>query len=160
MTAAILALCLLLAGCAVSPKNIYLKPEDTQVWRGRLAVRVDTPQPQSVSAGFELTGTADSGEMTLFTPLGGTAAVLSWSAHSATMRVNGQIQQFESLSKLINEALGTEIPVSALFAWLAGETTTTAGWSPDLSQHSYGRITAKRITPGPTVELRVLLDNQ
>lgn len=159
LRAVALALYLAVVGCALPPKVGSLKLEDTSVWRGRLAVRVEGPSPQSFSAGFELTGSASAGEMTLFTPLGGTVAVLAWSAQHATMRVNGQTQHFRSLNGLINQAVGTEIPVLALFAWLAGDTMAIEGWSPDLSQRANGRISAKRLTPVPSVELRVVLDN-
>ncbi len=156
---AVLFLSLLIAGCALPPKGVNAKFEDASTWRGRLAVRVDTAQPQSFSAGFELTGSALAGEMTLFNPLGGTAAVLTWDAQTATMRVNGNVQHFQSLGELINRAVGTEIPVGALFAWLAGDIVVTEGWRPDLSQHASGRITAKRMDPAPSVELRLVLDN-
>jgi outer membrane lipoprotein LolB len=98
--------------------------------------------------------------MTLFNPLGGTAAVLTWDAQTATMRVNGDVQHHPSLDALISRAIGTEIPVDALFSWLAGELASADGWNPDLSQRASGRITAKRTSPAPPVELRLVLDNE
>lgn len=133
-------------------------------WRGRLAVRVESDQTQSpsqaqsFSAGFELSGTPQVGELTLFTPLGTTVAALSWSPQTAVMLSGGETQHFASLEALIEQALGTEIPVAALFAWLAGEHRVVAGWSADLSQHAAGRITARRIMPAPAAELRLMLD--
>ena len=158
-TTAALFLSLLVAGCALPPKGVNARVDDTSIWRGRLAIRVDTLQPQSFSAGFELTGSALVGAMTLFNPLGGTVAVLTWDASTAKMRINGDTQHFESLGDLIKGAVGTEIPVGALFAWLAGDLATADGWHPDLSQHANGRITAKRLNPVPPVEIRVVLDN-
>lgn len=152
--------CLVLAGCAVPPKGTGLKLEGNHIWRGRLAVRVDAPQPQSFSAGFELTGSSSAGEMTLFNPLGGTAAVLTWSDRNASLNTNGQIQHFKSLNELTTQAIGTEIPVVALFAWLAGDWVLAEGWRPDLSQQASGRILAKRLSPAPPVELRLMLDNE
>jgi outer membrane lipoprotein LolB len=98
--------------------------------------------------------------MTLFNPLGGTASVLTWDTQTATMRVNGDSQHHPSLNALINRVIGIEIPVGALFAWLAGELAVADGWTPDLSRHGSGRITAKRTSPAPPVELRVVLDNE
>lgn len=160
--AAILLTLLFLAGCAVPPKSDVSRSPELPLWRGRLAVRVesDLPQspPQSFSAGFELTGTPLAGELTLYTPLGSTAAALSWSAQTAVMRSNGDARYFASLDALIKEALGTEIPVAALFSWLAGEQVTVAGWSADLARHGEGRITARRTEPAPIAELRLVLE--
>ena len=148
----------LIAGCATPARDsIQGKPEHP-VWRGRLAVQVKSEQPQSFSAGFELTGTPVLGELTLYTPLGSTVAALSWSSQTAIMRAKGEIRHFESLDTLIKEAVGTEIPVVALFAWLAGDNMKVAGWNADLSQHASGRITARRSAPAPEAELRLVLD--
>jgi len=151
-----------IGGCTVSP--IKSAPNGNQVlpWRGRLAVRIaaDPPnsQVQSFAAGFELSGSAQAGELTLLTPLGTTAAALSWSAQAAVLRSNGEVRHFESLEALIKQALGSEIPVTALFAWLAGDNLEVAGWSADLSLYASGRIVARRMTPAPPTELLVLLD--
>jgi outer membrane lipoprotein LolB len=128
------------------------------LWHGRLAVRVESEQPQSFAAEFELTGNAQAGALTLYTPVGSTAAALSWSAQTAVMRTQGEVRSFESLDALIKQAVGTEIPVAALFAWLAGDNMIAAGWSADLSQHANGRITARRAQPVPLAELRLVLE--
>jgi outer membrane lipoprotein LolB len=46
--------------------------------------------------------------------------------------------------------------VAALFGWLRGDNPASAGWTADLSQQSQGRITARRESPLPTAELRLL----
>ena len=113
-----------IAGCAIPTRASVQNGPELAPWRGRLAVRIEADQPQSqaqsFSASFELTGTPLNGELTLFTPLGNTAAALSWSAQSALMRTNGDVRHFESLDELIKQAVCTDIPVVALFAWLAG----------------------------------------
>jgi len=153
---------LFMAGCAVPTKTSISNQPELSPWRGRLAVRVESDQPQSqpqsFSAGFELTGNPLAGELTLYTPLGQTAAALSWSSQTATLRSNGEVRYFESLDALIKQAVGTEIPVVALFAWLAGDNMVLAGWSADLSHHANGRITARRTQPAPLAELRLVLD--
>lgn len=150
------------AACAVPAKVGIPDQPELSVWRGRLAVRVESGQPQSepqsFAAGFELTGNALAGELTLYTPLGQTAAALSWSSQTASLRSNGDVRYFESLNALIQQAVGTEIPVVALFAWLAGDNMALAGWSADLSHHASGRITARRTQPAPAAELRLVLD--
>ena len=147
-----------IAGCAAPTRAIVSKESEVSLWRGRLAVRVESEQPQAFSAGFELTGNAQAGELTLYTPLGNTAAALSWSPQTAVMRSNGDVRHFESLDALIKQAVGTEIPVVALFAWLAGDNMAVAGWSADLSDHAKGRITARRTQPAPLAELRLVLE--
>lgn len=148
----------LVAGCAIPPKKITSQSDAPSTWRGRLAVRVNDAQPQNFSAGFELTGNALAGEMTLFTPLGSTAAVLTWNPQMATMRVNGDVQHHLSLKVMIGQVIGIEIPVDALFSWLAGKSVLADGWNPDLSQHANGRVTAKRTAPDPPVEIRLVLE--
>lgn len=147
-----------IAGCAAPTRAIVSNESEVSLWRGRLAVRVESEQPQAFSAGFELTGNAQAGELTLYTPLGNTAAALSWSPQTAVMRSNGDVRHFESLDALIKQAVGTEIPVVALFAWLAGDNMAVAGWSADLSDHANGRITARRTQPAPLAELRLVLE--
>lgn len=151
-----------IAGCAGPARVSSINQSEPSVWRGRLAVRIESDpaqfQPQTFAAGFELTGNAQTGELTLYTPLGTTAAALSWSAQTALMRTNGDIRSFASLDALIQQALGTELPVAALFAWLAGDNMSAAGWNADLSQRAHGRVTARRTEPAPVTELRLVLE--
>lgn len=165
MKAAAAAICMAVffaAGCAAPQHASVSNPSEISSWRGRLAVRVEAEQPdaqaQSFSASFELTGTPLTGELALYTPLGSTAAALSWSSGTAQMRANGDVRQFESLEDLIRQAVGTDIPVVALFAWLAGDNMNVNGWRADLSQHANGRITARRTEPAPIAELRLVLE--
>ena len=149
----------LLVGCALPQKKITSQSDAASSWRGRLAVSVNDAHLQNFSAGFELTGNALAGEMTLFSPLGSTAAVLTWNPQMATMRVDSDVQHHLSLKALIGHVIGIEIPVDALFAWLGGDPVVADGWNPDLSRRASGRITAKRTTPDPPVELRIVLDH-
>lgn len=152
----------LIAGCALSTGPASQLPLNSQLWHGRLAVRIESDQaltePTSFSAEFELTGNPAAGELTIYTPIGSTAATLSWSPQVAVMRSNGNTRSFESLDALLKQAVGTDIPVVALFAWLAGDNLNAAGWNADLSQHANGRITARRTTPAPVTELRLVID--
>ena len=150
------------AGCAAPTGGTVSDQSERSVWRGRLAVRVESDraesQAQAFAAGFELTGDAQTGGLTLYTPVGTTAAALSWSAQTALMRTNGDVRSFASLDALIAQAVGTEIPVAALFAWLAGDNMAAKGWSADLSQLADGRLTARRTDPAPVTELRLVLE--
>jgi len=157
--ALVLGTMLLAAGCAQAP----LIPEKDRApgayWSGRLALQVQSEPPQFSSAAFELKGSAQAGELSLFTPLGGTLAVLAWAPGTATLRnSSNESRGYESLDALVLAATGTAIPVPALFDWLAGTNTPVPGWQADLSQLADGKLGAKRDNPLPPVLLRVVLD--
>ena len=120
-------------------------------------MRVDAEPVQSLVAGFELQGTETAGELTLYTPLGSTAAALSWDHTSATLVSRGEKKHYASLSSMIRQVAGTELPLGAVFAWLAGKPAPVAGWTADLSGHP-NRISATRQSPLPATELRLVLD--
>lgn len=134
-------------------------------WQGRLSVRVqaDPNQPQtqnqSFSAAFELQGNSDQGELRLYTPLGSTAAGIQWAPSSAVLQAGGETRQFRDLAQLFTLVLGTDVPVTALFAWLAGQNQDVDGWQVDLSARNQGKIAARRMAPALPAELQVVLDN-
>ncbi|MDF2464913.1 MAG: outer rane lipoprotein LolB [Ramlibacter sp.] len=156
--ACLLAGAVLLSGCATAPKPAVTLDAQTGPWSGRLALQVEDNQSQSFSAGFELKGNAKAGELTLFNPLGGTLAALSWGSGFATLRGNGQAREFDSVDALVAHATGSAIPVAALFDWLRGTNTPVPGWQADLSQLGGGRLRAQRTQPPPPADLRVVLD--
>ena len=144
---------LLLAGCATPQRSA---PPGVQSWTGRMALTVEGQASQSFSAGFELQGRPEAGELTLTNPLGGTVAVLSWAPGSARLRSNGSTRDFPSLEALAEEATGAPLPVASLFDWLAGKPTPVPGWEPDLSQVAEGRLRARRTDPPPPADLRLV----
>ncbi|MCA0212925.1 MAG: outer membrane lipoprotein LolB [Proteobacteria bacterium] len=151
-----LAVALLATGCATPPpaeRNLAQGP-----WSGRLALRLDGTPPQSFTAAFELKGRAEAGELALRTPLGNTAAQLSWAPGRATLRSGSDLHEFDSLDALAAHATGTPLPVAALFDWLAGVPTQAAGWSADLAELPAGRLQARRTAPAPAADLRLVLD--
>ena len=147
---------LLLAGCAHPVRPPEQRP--AQFWSGRLALQVEESQSQSFAAAFELEGSPQTGELKLFSPLGGTLARLAWSPGSATLNSGSKSEQFDSLETLAAKATGTPIPVAALFDWLRGVNTAASGWEADLSQLAEGRLRARRVSPPPAADLRVALD--
>lgn len=149
----------LLGGCA-GPTLRPVGP-DANYWHGRLALKVDAEPPQALSANFELSGTAEAGELTLLTPLGTTVAVLNWKSGEVVLHADGRDRHFESLDELALQATGTAFPVAQLFAWLKGDKTAPAGgagWQADLSQLGNGRLNAQRVSGGPPADLRLVLD--
>lgn len=144
-----------LAGCATT----RTPPVDASAhWSGRLALQIESEPPQQWSASFELQGSADQGEMLLFSPIGTTLARLSWTPQSAQLQQGGNTTHGESLSSLSERLHGTALPIAALFEWLAGRPAQAAGWQADLSGHAQGRLRAQRSLPAPTAVLRIVLD--
>lgn len=144
----------LIAGCAQPPRPASGAADH---WSGRLAVQVEDAASQSFSAGFELQGSAEAGELTLFNPLGNVMAQLQWWPGQALLRNGGEQRRSTSLEALVRELTGSELPIAALFGWLKGEAVQAAGWQADLSALAQGRLTAIRHTPVPQTTLRVVL---
>ena len=84
-------------------------------------------------------------------------ATVVWLPGSAEMRQGGQVTRRGSLDELTTELSGTPVPVAALFGWLRGQSSDVPGWQADLSRQPEGRITARRTSPEPTAELRVVV---
>ncbi|HSV53793.1 MAG TPA: lipoprotein insertase outer membrane protein LolB [Burkholderiaceae bacterium] len=154
----LLVAAIFLAGCAHPPRTPNPAESETPFWSGRLALQTEAEPPQTFSAGFELKGNAQSGELLLFSPLGQTVAALSWAPGKASLRTNNTQREFDSLDALVANAAGTAIPIAALFDWLAGREAAVPGWHADLSQLGNGRLVAKRSNPAPVAVLRVALE--
>jgi outer membrane lipoprotein LolB len=147
----------LLTACARPP--VTLSDTKNDFWTGRISLQVQSEPVQSFSAGFELKGKPERGELTLISPLGNVLGVLRWSPSEALLDSgNEKIQRFASVDALMAQATGAAVPLSALFAWLQGDNASVSGWSADLSRRSEGRILAKRNQPLPQTDLRVVLD--
>ena len=149
----------LVAGCAQPPKVAAQDGMAGGLWTGRISLQVQSEQPQSFSASFELRGRAERGELSLISPLGSVLGVLRWAPGEAMLDPgNGKVQRFASVDELMAQATGAAVPLEALFAWLQGDNAAASGWTADLSRQKEGRISAKRTTPAPQADLRVVLD--
>lgn len=113
---------------------------------------------QSFTAAFELQGHPDEGTLTFFTPFGNTAALIQWTPSLASIEAKGDLRYFDGLPALTSSVLGTSVPIHALFGWLQNQPAAAEGWTVDLSDASNGKIVAQRITPVPSVQLRVVLE--
>lgn len=125
-------------------------------WSGRLSLKVESEPPQSLSAGFDLTGSPEAGELVFTSPLGTTLATVRWRPGLAELQQGTQVTRRDSLAALTAELGGTALPVAALFAWLRGTPEQADGWVVDLSRHADGRITAQRQQPAPAAQLRIV----
>lgn len=148
------AVALVLAGCATPAPTAAV--DGAPFWSGRLALTVDSDPPQSFSAGFDLRGTPQAGELQLNSPLGNALATVRWNPDSAELLQGDKVTRRPTLDALTTELGGHALPVTALFAWLRGHDAETNGWQADLSRQATGRIVAKRSQPLPSAELRIV----
>ena len=157
-----------LAGCATTARP---PAEGAAPWTsGRLSVRIESDPPQSISAGFELRGDGESGELRLNSPLGSRLAAARWSPGSAVLEDSQGEQRYANLDDLSRRALGEALPLAALPDWLAGRPWHQAphlsnpagfqqlGWQVSLVRKAEGFIEASRAAT-PAVLLRVKLDD-
>lgn len=159
----LLGLCLLLTllGCAAPGPTSLEKAVHAARWNGRMLVQVEATAeqgPQAFASTFELQGGPEQGQLHFYTPLGNTAAAIAWTADQAQLQSGTRTQTFNNIAELIERVLGTPVPVAALFAWLAGDQVSLDGWQVDQSGFGSGKITARRISPAPGAEIRVILE--
>jgi outer membrane lipoprotein LolB len=159
---------LMLGGCATRP------PADAaQPWiSGRMVVRVDAgaERPASnVSAGFDLRGDGQRGELRLSSPLGAVLAATRWSPTEVVLdRGQGEVR-YADMDTLSLQTLGEVLPLRAFPDWVAGRPWAGApaivvaggfeqlGWAVSLADLADGRLEAVRAAP-PRVTVRVRLE--
>jgi outer membrane lipoprotein LolB len=157
-----------LVGCATTARPPV---EGAAPWTsGRLSVRIESDPPQNVTAGFELRGDGQSGELRLNSPLGNRLATARWSPSSAVLADSQGEQLYANLDDLSRRALGEALPLAALPDWLAGRPWPQAphrsnpagfeqlGWQVSLGRRAEGFVEASRAAP-PAVLVRVKLDD-
>lgn len=145
-----------LVGCAAPVNRPDIAAE--RLWIGRFSLVVNSDPPQSLSAGFELSGSADTGLLLLNSPLGSQIARVRWTAEGVEMQQGNRLTRHTSLESLATDRGEAPIPVAALFSWLAGRPAPVSGWTADLSRHAEGRIVARRLHPLPEAELRLIFE--
>ena len=121
-------------------------------------MNVQTSPVQAFSADFELDGSPEAGTLTFATPLGNTLARLKWTSGGAELQARGESRLFESLDALTLHATGAALPIASMFAWLQGNEVSTPGWIANLQDITSGRLSAKRLEPGPLVDLKIILE--
>ena len=147
----------LLVACA-QPKRPELASNGEDLWTGRLGLQVEEGAEKSFSAAFDLSGDAERGNLPLYNPLGNVLAKLHWSPGQATLTSPDQQLESDSLSALVIQLTGNDLPIQALFGWLRGVDVKVTGWEADLSRIDAGRLIATRYSPQPGATLRIVLD--
>ena len=153
--AAFCCVALLLAGCA-QPQPAM--PQQADSWSGRMALTVEGDAQKSFSATFLLEGSKERGGLRLSTALGTILAELSWTPEGAMLTSAQGDRSAASLDALLTDALGSPVPVEALFAWLRGDDLQAAGWQANLDDLPRGRLVAVRNNPAPRSTLRLVLE--
>ena len=123
-----------------------------------MSLRIESEPVQTFAALFDLRGSAETGTLSLTTPIGSTLAQLQWAPGEALLKDGSNARRFDSVDALIEAATGAAIPVGALFGWLAGRNEPVPGWKPDLGQLANGRLQAVRESPSPRADLRIVFE--
>jgi outer membrane lipoprotein LolB len=162
----------LLAGCSTLAPSPEVPGDAVS---GKLSVRIDPYQgtpARSVSAAFDLRGSADRGEMQLTSPLGTVMARARWRPGEVVLKSSDGEKSFPDLAALADEVLGEPLPLGALFDWLRGRPWSGApsrplappsagfeqmGWTVGLERLQDGWIVAQRSAP-PAVTVRAKLE--
>jgi len=168
-----------LGGCATPPSLSSAADDGGPLGGplgGRLALRVAAHEgraAQSISASFELRGSAEAGELRLASPLGTLMASARWSTAGAWLDTADGERRFNDVQALSLAALGEALPLQALADWLRGRPWPGApsrihdggfeqlGWRVSagaVATPATGRVDAVREAPPPVVTLRAVLD--
>lgn len=148
-----------LTGCATAPRPALETAEGPRsFWSGRLALNVETDPPQRWSAGFELSGDAQTGQLRLLSPFGQTMATAHWTPQQARLQQGNDTRLYPDMDSLTTELTGTALPIGTLLDWLQGLSTVLDGWEVDLSEQPSGRMRARRLHPLPVTSLTLLFD--
>ena len=148
---------LLLAACASLPPTKQ-NGQASDVWQGRLSVQVASEPAQRISADFFLEGGPQAGSLTLDSALGTRMARMQWDASGALLQTPGQTQRFASLDAMVQQTLGSTLPMPALFAWLRGQAVSAAGWELLTLDKAQGRIRARSVQRVPATQLDIVLE--
>lgn len=152
---------MLLSGCGLLFNKANLTDLAQQGhWEGRLQLRILQDKPEQFSFNFDLQGDAEKGELTIYSPLGSTVAVASWSPSGAILTEGNKQNHFASMEDLTQQLTGAALPLPTLMAWLTRDGPALEGWqikSENLPKRSR-RIFAQRMSPLPKLQLTLLLD--
>ncbi|NYT64177.1 outer membrane lipoprotein LolB [Alcaligenaceae bacterium] len=156
-------LCLFLAACATPPKTGGDNTAQGFERSGRFALSVNyfDGKQDAVQGGFVWRDTGQALELDLLNPLGNTLARVQVEPGQATLiRSNGATEQAAHPDALVEQVLGSPIPVGGLRDWLQGRTgdasvqglENNSNGQPQLFSQNGWRVQLLRYdTYGPTL---------
>ncbi|MBO1113898.1 lipoprotein insertase outer membrane protein LolB [Bordetella petrii] len=173
-------LCALLAACASVPDAPSGTAEGAFSRGGRFAITMTetSGQQQAVQGGFTWRDDGRRYQLDLTNPLGSTEArVEGGPGHATLTKADGTVLQASSPDALVEEALGSPVPVSGLRDWLRGQVADDApagklqrdgqgrpvsfeqdGWQARLSRYDDlgpGLLVLQRTEPGRRIVVRL-----
>lgn len=156
----------LLAACATPPTPA------PDALAGRLSVVIEasgTQPARQAGAGFELSGNARQGELSLATPVGTLLARARWAPGRVELQSAEGSRDFGTLEELSEAVLGERLPLQALADWLRGRPWDGAahaarhggfeqlGWVVQTDRLADGLVVARRAA-APAMTLRARLE--
>ncbi len=173
-------LCALLAGCASVPDAPSGTAEGAFSRGGRFAITMtaSSGEQQAVQGGFTWRDDGRRYQLDLTNPLGSTEArVEGRPGHATLTKADGTVLQADTPDALVEEALGSPVPVSGLRDWLRGRVADDApagklqndaqgrplsfeqdGWQARLSRYDDqgpGLLVLQRTEPGRRIVVRL-----
>jgi outer membrane biogenesis lipoprotein LolB len=129
---------------------------------GRLLIEIGSSPAQRISSSFELDTDGASGELRLLGPLGTTSALITWNPAQAQLQsseLNPPLRHYPSLSMLMKQWLGTELPLQAILLWLQGQDERIPGWQLlDSGNNTKVAVRASAQGPEPSVSIKLMLN--
>lgn len=165
---------LALGGCASWQDTPAVPASAWQTGRmGVLVAGTDVSAPRSFSAGFELRGSDEAGELRLTGPLGTRVAQAIWTPGRVTLQDAAGLHEYASLDQLSRDTFGEPLPLGAMTWWLQGVPSplmpsaamadpagfTQMGWMVDTSALADRSLIVARRASVPAVTVRVRLDD-
>lgn len=171
-----------LAGCATPARIDTSAPESVFQRTGRFAVSVQyaNGQQEAVQGGFAWLDTGRLLTLDLANPLGSTLARVQVQPGIATLtRTDGQQQSAPNPDALVEQVLGSPIPVAGLRNWLRGQTGQSQvaglssspqgqpqsfeqdGWRVELQRYDNvgpGLLRLNRNEPNRSISVRLVID--
>lgn len=150
----------MLSGCGHFSSPVKNNPLSAPThWEGRLQVRVLLANPELFSANFELQGSPQRGELIIYSPIGTTLAVASWSEREALLKQGSSEKHFASMEELTMQLTGSQLPLQLLMSWLDTDGQSIKGWDIRSENAPAGRrIYAQRNQPLPPLQLTLLIN--
>ena len=130
-----------------------------EAYRGRMGLHVQGAPSSSWSAGFHLTGSANTGELRLISPIGTTLAIARWEPQSASIERGQTVQRYSDANAMVRDLLGADFQMPQLWAWLERKPLSVPGWNftNTLRQDQGHLLIAQRVQAEPAMTLRVIL---